>query len=1060
MSRELKTWVSDQLHTLVGFSEANLADYVCGLANKQRSAQGLLTALHEADVPDNAATRRFASELWSRVPRQKAASADKARDKETIALNKHNDSYRPVEADGADEADEVTAAVQQALAAKEKERRRSEKHERKRQRADDKEEKREREKAAAPLDPEEARAQDIRERDELAERLRMRDLANTKTLRGPEAAAQEARQGDSQRLLAADTADDKAELLDELRRAARHKYLAEREKKMLEAARDDLADEKFLWNEGELTEREIAENRHKEKLYDLANQRVNISDKVDGYKMPTAYDEEGNTDQNKRFEPLMARYQEEEGEELTEYQAWDANQIKRSTARVGAQDRKGKTQIGGVREEDYGLVMATDEQIEFISDEIVSGNLQAEESKVAAPTVKQTLAEVRKSLPVFPYREQIIEAVNEYQVLIIVCETGSGKTTQIPQYLHEAGYTADNKKVGCTQPRRVAAMSVASRVAQEVGTKLGNEVGYAIRFEDCTSERTVLKYMTDGMLLREFLGEPDLASYSAIILDEAHERTLHTDILFGLLKDIARFRPELKLLVSSATLDAAKFSGYFDDAPVFNIPGRRYPVDIMYTKAPEADYVEAAVVTTLQIHITQPLPGDILIFFTGQDEIESALETLQHRTRGFGTKIPELLVLPIYANLPSDMQAKIFEPTPPGARKVVLATNIAETSITIDNIVYVIDPGFAKQNSYNPKTGMESLIVTPVAKASANQRAGRAGRVAPGKCFRLYTKWAYLNELDDNTIPEIQRTNLGSVVLMLKSLGINDLIHFDFMDPPPAETLIRALEQLYALSALNDRGELTKMGRRMAEFPMDPQLSKMLIKAAEYGVSTEILSICGMLQIGASVFYRPKERALHADNARINFHKPGGDHMTLLHVWNCWAETQFSTQWCFENFIQVRSMRKARDIREQLESMMERVEVDLVSNVGDVDAICKAITAGFFYHTAKLQKSLDYRTVKHPQTVHIHPSSSLHQSQPRWVVYHELVFTTKEFMRQIVEIKPEWLCEIAPHYYKKNDVEDDAGKKLPKMGMGKAGGSRVVERGLIEGAEHRAAAPG
>jgi pre-mRNA-splicing factor ATP-dependent RNA helicase DHX16 len=1060
MSRELKTWVSDQLHTLVGFSEANLADYVCGLANKQRSAQGLLTALHEADVPDNAATRRFASELWSRVPRQKAASADKARDKETIALNKHNDSYRPVEADGADEADEVTAAVQQALAAKEKERRRSEKHERKRQRADDKEEKREREKAAAPLDPEEARAQDIRERDELAERLRMRDLANTKTLRGPEAAAQEARQGDSQRLLAADTADEKAELLDELRRAARHKYLAEREKKMLEAARDDLADEKFLWNEGELTEREIAENRHKEKLYDLANQRVNISDKVDGYKMPTAYDEEGNTDQNKRFEPLMARYQEEEGEELTEYQAWDANQIKRSTARVGAQDRKGKTQIGGVREEDYGLVMATDEQIEFISDEIVSGNLQAEESKVAAPTVKQTLAEVRKSLPVFPYREQIIEAVNEYQVLIIVGETGSGKTTQIPQYLHEAGYTADNKKVGCTQPRRVAAMSVASRVAQEVGTKLGNEVGYAIRFEDCTSERTVLKYMTDGMLLREFLGEPDLASYSAIILDEAHERTLHTDILFGLLKDIARFRPELKLLVSSATLDAAKFSGYFDDAPVFNIPGRRYPVDIMYTKAPEADYVEAAVVTTLQIHITQPLPGDILIFFTGQDEIESALETLQHRTRGFGTKIPELLVLPIYANLPSDMQAKIFEPTPPGARKVVLATNIAETSITIDNIVYVIDPGFAKQNSYNPKTGMESLIVTPVAKASANQRAGRAGRVAPGKCFRLYTKWAYLNELDDNTIPEIQRTNLGSVVLMLKSLGINDLIHFDFMDPPPAETLIRALEQLYALSALNDRGELTKMGRRMAEFPMDPQLSKMLIKAAEYGVSTEILSICGMLQIGASVFYRPKERALHADNARINFHKPGGDHMTLLHVWNCWAETQFSTQWCFENFIQVRSMRKARDIREQLESMMERVEVDLVSNVGDVDAICKAITAGFFYHTAKLQKSLDYRTVKHPQTVHIHPSSSLHQSQPRWVVYHELVFTTKEFMRQIVEIKPEWLCEIAPHYYKKNDVEDDAGKKLPKMGMGKAGGSRVVERGLIEGAEHRAAAPG
>ena len=227
------------------------------------------------------------------------------------------------------------------------------------------------------------------------------------------------------------------------------------------------------------------------------------------------------------------------------------------------------------------------------------------------------LSEVRKSLPVYAYRDDIIAAVREHQVLIIVGETGSGKTTQIPQYLYEAGLCEGNKKVGCTQPRRVAAMSVAKRVADEVGCKLGNEVGYAIRFEDCTTERTLLKYMTDGMLLREFLGEPDLASYSAMMLDEAHERTLHTDILFGLLKDIARFRPDLKLLVSSATLDAAKFSEYFDDAPVFNIPGRRYPVDIMYTKAPEADYLEACVITVLQIHITQP-QGDILVFFTGQ----------------------------------------------------------------------------------------------------------------------------------------------------------------------------------------------------------------------------------------------------------------------------------------------------------------------------------------------------------------------------------------------------------------------------------------------------------
>ena len=350
---------------------------------------------------------------------------------------------------------------------------------------------------------------------------------------------------------------------------------------------------------------------------------------------------------------------------------------------------------------------------------------------------------------------------------------------------------------------------------------------------------TVIKYMTDGMLLREFLSEPDLDSYSVLIIDEAHERTLHTDILFGLVKDIARFRPGLKLLISSATMDCEKFSDFFDQAPIFRIPGRRFPVDIYYTKQPEADYIQAVVVTVFQIHITQP-PGDILVFLTGQEEIEAATEMISERVRSLGKKIRELIVLPIYSNLPTDMQTKIFEPTPANARKVILATNIAETSLTIDGIIYVIDPGFCKQKTYNARTGMESLIVTPVSKASANQRAGRAGRVSPGKCFRLYTVSAYEKELDDNSIPEIQRTNLGNVVLLLKSLGINDLVHFDYMDPPPHETwlfkqiitvnsnkivyhnnfiysnrLVMALEQLYALGALNHKAELTKLGRRM-----------------------------------------------------------------------------------------------------------------------------------------------------------------------------------------------------------------------------------------------------
>ncbi|KAE9610513.1 hypothetical protein Lal_00029642 [Lupinus albus] len=646
--------------------------------------------------------------------------------------------------------------------------------------------------------------------------------------------------------------------------------------------------------------------------------------------------------------------------------------------------------------------------------------------KSKAKSALEAVLEERKKLPIYPYRDELLKAIDEHQVLIIVGETGSGKTTQIPQYLHEAGYTKRGL-IACTQPRRVATMSVAARVSQEMGVKLGHEVGYSIRFEDCTSDKTIVKYMTDGMLMREFLGEPDLASYSVVMLDEAHERTLSTDILFGLVKDIAPFRPDLKLLISSATLDAEKFSDYFDPAPIFKIPGRRNPVEINFTKAPEADYLDAAIVTALQIHVTQP-PGDILVFLTGQEEIETAEEILKHRTRGLGTKIAELMICPIYANLPSELQAKIFEPTPEGARKVVLATNIAETSLTIDRIKYVIDPGFCKMKSYNPRTGMESLLITPISKASAMQRACRSGRTGPGKCFRLYPAYNFQSDLDDNTIPEIQRTNLTNVVLMLKSLGINDLLHSDFMDPPPAEALLKALELLFALGALNKLGELTKVGRLMAEFPLDPMLSKMIVASENYTCSDEIISIAAMLSIGNSIFYCPKDKQVHADNARLNFHSGNvGDH-ALMKVYNSWKEINYSTQWCYENCIHIRSMKRATDIRDQLAGLLERVEIKLTSNSSDLDAIKKSITSGFFPQSARSQNG-SYRTVKHPQTVHIHPSSGLAHVHPRWVIYHELVLTTKEYMRQATELSPDWLVEIAPHYYQLKDVEDSVSKK-------------------------------
>jgi ATP-dependent RNA helicase DHX8/PRP22 len=520
----------------------------------------------------------------------------------------------------------------------------------------------------------------------------------------------------------------------------------------------------------------------------------------------------------------------------------------------------------------------------------------------------KTIREQRAGLPIAQLRNELMDAIRDHQCLVVIGETGSGKTTQMTQYMAEMGLTSRGM-IGCTQPRRVAAMSVAKRVAEEFGCDLGQEVGYTIRFEDCTGPSTVIKYMTDGMLMREYLAvrrgvlafsrrrdavaaavgestrlvvaamassrdragsstprpaqDGDLGRYSALILDEAHERTIHTDVLFGLLKDLVRKRPDLKLVVTSATLDAEKFSTYFFECPIFTIPGRLFPVEVLYTKEPEQDYLDAALITVMQIHLSEPA-GDILVFLTGQEEIDTCCEVLYSRMQQLGDLAPELIILPVYGALPAEMQSRIFEPAPTGARKCVVATNIAEASLTIDGIYYVVDPGFCKQKAYNPKLGMDSLVVTPISQASAKQRSGRAGRTGPGKCYRLYTEAALRTEMLPTSIPEIQRTNLGNVVLQLKAMGIHDLLKFDFMDPPPVATLVGAMQSLYALGALDDEGLLTRFGRKMAEFPLEPQLSKMLITAADLRCAEEILTVVAMLSV-EQPFYRPKEKQAQAD---------------------------------------------------------------------------------------------------------------------------------------------------------------------------------------------------
>lgn len=629
-----------------------------------------------------------------------------------------------------------------------------------------------------------------------------------------------------------------------------------------------------------------------------------------------------------------------------------------------------------------------------------------------------SMIEQRESLPIFALKQKLIEAIIDNQILVVVGETGSGKTTQMTQYAIEAGL-GRRGKIGCTQPRRVAAMSVAKRVAEEYGCKLGTDVGYTIRFEDCTSQDTIIKYMTDGMLLRECLIDPDLSAYSLIMLDEAHERTIHTDVLFGLLKAAASKRPELKLIITSATLDSVKFSEYFLEAPIFTIPGRTFPVEILYTREPESDYLEAAHITVMQIHLTEP-PGDILVFLTGQEEIDTSCEVLYERMKSMGPDVPELIILPVYGALPSEMQTRIFDPAPAGKRKVVIATNIAETSLTIDGIFYVVDPGFVKQKIYNPKSGMDSLVVTPISQAAAKQRSGRAGRTGPGKCYRLYTERAFRDEMLPTPVPEIQRTNLASTLLQLKAMGINNLIDFDFMDAPPFESMVTALHTLHTLSALDGDGLLTKLGRRMAEFPLEPSLAKLLIMSVDLGCSEEVLTIVAMLNV-QNIFYRPKEKQDHADQKKAKFHQPEGDHLTLLAVYNSWKNHHFSQPWCFENFIQVRSMKRAQDIRKQLLGIMDRHKLHMVSCGREVSRVQRAICSGFFRNAAKRDPQEGYRTLTDGQNVYIHPSSACFQHQPEWVVYHELVMTTKEYMREVTAIDPKWLVEFAPSFFKVGD---------------------------------------
>ncbi|KRZ97408.1 putative pre-mRNA-splicing factor ATP-dependent RNA helicase DHX15 [Trichinella sp. T8] len=697
------------------------------------------------------------------------------------------------------------------------------------------------------------------------------------------------------------------------------------------------------------------------------------------------------------------------------------------------------------------------------ADEVSSnvGNIDADKSsKVAVPGSSEVirnpltglpysenyfqLLEKRKHLPIFEYHDKFMEMLRQNQILVLVGETGSGKTTQIPQwcvdYVRLKGDLTSKggrRSVACTQPRRVAAMSVAARVAEEMDVSLGMEVGYSIRFEDCSSPRTFLKYLTDGMLLREAMSDPLLDNYGIVILDEAHERTLATDILMGLIKEVSQQRADLKVVVMSATLDAGKFQQYFNNAPLMAVPGRTFPVEVFYTPEAERDYVDATVRTVIQIHLCEEVEGDILVFLTGQEEhfyetwtsltveIEEVCKRIKKEVDNLGPEVGELRCIPLYSTLPPNLQQKIFElppeKRPNGAigRKCVVSTNIAETSLTIDGVVFVVDPGFSKQKVYNPRIRVESLLISPISQASAMQRAGRAGRTRPGKCFRLYTEKAFQEDMIPQTYPEILRSNLGSVVLELKKLGVEDLVHFDFMDPPAPETLMRALEMLNYLGALDDDGELSPLGSIMAEFPLDPQLSKMLIASCDYNCSNEILTITAMLSV-PQCFIRPPEARKAADEAKMRYAHIDGDHLTLLNLYHAFKQNHEDVQWCYDNFINYRNIKNADNVRLQLSRIMDRLGLKRKSTEFTsrdyYTNIRKALVSGFFMQVAHLERNGSYLTIKDNQVVQLHPSTVL-DHKPEWVLYNEFVLTSKNYIRTVTDVKPEWLLRIAPDYY-------------------------------------------
>ncbi|MBA3394366.1 MAG: ATP-dependent RNA helicase HrpA [Deltaproteobacteria bacterium] len=610
-----------------------------------------------------------------------------------------------------------------------------------------------------------------------------------------------------------------------------------------------------------------------------------------------------------------------------------------------------------------------------------------------------------ENLPITARVIDIANAIDEHPVIIVAGETGSGKTTQLPKICLAMGRAA-NSYIGCTQPRRIAATSVAARVADELETELGDVVGYKVRFNDKVKRNSYVKFMTDGILLAEIQGDPLLRAYDTIIIDEAHERSLNIDFLLGFLKRLLPQRPELRVIVSSATLETDRFATFFGGAPIIEVSGRTYPVDVLYRPPREDEADMADVVANTVNEITELDPrNDVLVFLPGEREIREAVAELEQRA------LPHTVLLPLYARLPAAEQQRVFQSAP--QRRVVLATNVAETSLTIPGIVYVVDTGVARMNRYNVRTGVTQLHVEPVSKASADQRKGRCGRTESGICFRLYEEQDYTAR-PAHTDPEIKRVGLAGVILRMKALDLGKIESFPFLDPPQKRAIDEGYRVLEEIGAISEDGRLTRLGEQLGRLPLDPRLGRMILGGRDEGALREVVIIAAALGL-QDPRERPHAAQQRADEAHRKFKDEGSDFAGYLKLWTFWQEARERStrnqlyKLCRENFLSFNRMREWEDIHAQIVRVMRELEFAPNAQPASGEQIHRALLPGLLSKIGMWNVESRIYVGARQTRFQLHPSSGLARKPPQWVMAAELVETSQLFARSVAKIDPTWL---------------------------------------------------